>query len=693
MWGGLTRPPTSLRARIGARFGRGGAADPAASVAAPPSAPPLLLRLRALDPHPDWRRQDEDPAAASLAAELAADGADWPEALRQEADALLAKARRDAAAAIEALCVLAAGRSARADWAMRDIARMAKRWTNIEGRLAGAEKAALRTRAGAALDRLSAQRPRARAPRLALAALVQAAHGPGAAADHLAEAWRGGAPVLDRWLRMAAVALEPGPSAEALLRARDLPDRLAEESPAGWAVFRLDRAVAFAMARAAPAPPADRAAVLAALPAEHCDIGAAMAAALALARGMGADDAAALLKGLAAGRLFCHAPMPEAEAARLDLRDALLGLCRAPGTHVAARRTAFLALSGLLPRTVRFWTDPAGRRAHAVEMIAQAGCLDEPERSLHRGLYAAAMEDHDLAAASFAAAGGPGARTHVDARAVPAILAARGDGPLLGEEGGTFEVVAAGTGRPAPIVIVAANDRYLRQHGAGFARRLAAVAPGSRLHLHLIGDPGAMRAEVAAIAAAGHGLGITLSSEPITINAPHYFATARFLRLGAWLDRFRGPIIVSDIDGRWQADPARFLDRRMGGADVGISLSAEVRIGRKAGIGQPVLVYPLPLPWTAVTAWPLALAPSPGARRFAELLSRLADARLRAAAAEGLRNAWFIDQNVLGAAYAHALRHEPGLSFADLGLPSEIGLPGPAPRLPGLPGRHWIAGG
>jgi hypothetical protein len=130
----------------------------------------------------------------------------------------------------------------------------------------------------------------------------------------------------------------------------------------------------------------------------------------------------------------------------------------------------------------------------------------------------------------------------------------------------------------------------------------------------------------------------------------------------------------------------------MGAADVGISLSAQVRVGRKAGLGYAVHHYPLPLPWMAVTAWPLALVPSEGGRRFARLLARLADARLRAAAGAG-RGAWFIDQNVLCAAYAYAARAEPVIAFADLGLPMELGATMPDAGQPRPRGRHWIGGG
>ncbi|NMJ40534.1 hypothetical protein GWK16_04740 [Roseomonas sp. JC162] len=650
---------------------RGGTPAPDPSTPPPDDVPPLLALLRAADEAPDWRRDRPDPEAEALAARLAAEAADWSRAHILEAEVLLARRRRDAAAAIEALCALARVASPRRRWALGEIAVFADRWLNVEGRLDAASTRALRGRAEAALGALAGALPRERAPHVALARVIEARHGPTAAAEALATAEAGGAPVLDRWLRLLAAALDHGPDEAAFRRAFAVPQESAKGGDHHWAAFRLHRAVACAMA--APVLP-----FAAGLPASERDIAARMADALALAPSLPARDEIRLLKALAAGRLFRHCPLPEAEAARQTLVAAMRATCARPDLAPEHRRALLVGLSAVLPDGARYWEDAAYRDETSREMIAGAAWLEEPQRSWQRGKFAFAIGDHDLAAEAFAASArmepaGPGAPTYLDMRRIPAILAARGEAPLLGAGGGTFEMLTGPHDPSRPVAIVVANDLYLRHHAARFARRLAEVAPGSPLHVHLVGDPAACGPDIAGIATAARGLTLSLSSERVTIDAPFYFASARFLRLPDWLDRFRGPIVVTDIDGRWHQDPARFLARRMGDADVGISLSARVRIGRKAGLGYPVNVYPLPLPWTAVTAWPFALAPTDGARRFAGLLAHVMDARLRDAAALPGRGAWFVDQNVLCAAHAHAAAQDRGIRFADLGLPSEMG--------------------
>lgn len=654
--------------------------------------PPLLAALRAADIRPDWRRDRPDAEAAGLAARLGQEATTWPRAERLEAEALVAKRARDAAAAIDALSALAGMRAERRRWAMAELATIAERWVNVEGRMAGEGLAELRRRAEAALARLVAERPHAAEAHVALATVLEAAQGIGAAVDHLARAAAQGAPVTDSRLRLLARALEHGPHEAHLRRALAEPGEAAGGSAATWAAFRVHRAVACAMT-AAVLPAGDRrAALVAALPAAESDIGGTLEAALAGVAALPDGAAARLLRGIAEGRLFRHCPLPGAEAARQRLVGAILAFCRDEARAAEARRSLAVTLSTLLPDTERFWTDRTFRHAASHEMAGLASGFEEPHRSWQLGRFAFAREDYDAAAACFAAAGGAGAATHVDFRAVPAILAARGAAPLLGDEGGRFEVIVGDPAAAAVTVIVAANDLYLLRHGRGFAQGLARVAPGAHLHLHLIGDPAALREEVAAIAGAGRGLGLSLSSEPVTIDAPFYHASARFLRLPAWRARFGGAIVVSDIDMVWREAPGAFLARRMGDADVGLSLSAKVRTGRKAGLGYPVNVYPLPLPWMAVGAWVLALAPTPGARRFAALLAPLMDASLRAAAALSGRCAWFVDQNALCAAYAHAVRAEPAIRFADLGLPAEIAAPLSPPGFPGPRGRHWIGG-
>lgn len=656
--------------------------------------PPLLERLRARDRVPDWRRDTADQEAIALAATLEAETLGWPAADRYEAMALLAKATLDAAGTIDALCTLAMDTGERRDWALKQIAGIAQNWSAIEARLAGSPAGALRARARAALTRLAAILPHAREPHLALAPIIRGESGAEAAIDHLEMAAKAGAPITDLYLQNLIAALEQTPTTSILHRALSVAGIIEQSAGQRWLAFQLHRAVAIASIIATRPEIVRPLNAAPDLLNEQADIGAAAQRVLNGAATLPAAPAAQTLAGAAASALFRHSPIPEAETARIALVEAALTQAEAAPT-VQIRQSLLGTLNLLAPSTLRFWEVPAWRRAVCERIVTMAGTLPEPPRSWFIGKFSFAAEDYARAAEAFAAAAaadpkaiGPG--SYVDHRAVPGMISARTEPALLGAGARCFQVIADRDAPRGPTVIVAANDLYLQRYARTYGLRLAKVAPAGHLHIHAIGPAGIGESEIGALAEVMPGYRVTLSSEPPTIRAPYYFATARLLRLKDWRSDFEGPIIVTDIDSPWSIAPKVFLETRMGSADVGLAMNAQVRTGRHGALAFPANLYPLPAPWVAVPAWAIALAPTAGARRFASLLAELSDAVLRSVMKGPASANWAIDQNILCAAYAHAVRHDPEIAFADLGSPSEA-VPNPPWRNQAPPrGAHWI---
>lgn len=683
-------------------------------MAGPPS---LLAHLRAIAPAaPDWRRDRPHPEADRIAAHVAALAAArrWPAARRAEADLLLAKARADAVAAMEALCAMAAATEdpPRRAAAMAEIAALAAEWTNIRAGWTPVDLPVLQDRAEQALAALCRHLPREPGPWLAAGAIVQDLKGPRAALARLEAGLDAGAPVLGPYFDAVVALLSHQPSAADIAHALAAPERHREAAGARWLAFRLHRSIALATAWAQPGQAirdgridAAAAEALLAVPAEELHIAGRMAQALAHADRLPPAPAAGFLASLPDNLLLRFSPVPGAEAARVALVEAMLARLAQPALGPEAAHVLLLRLLRLAPCAVRFWEDPAFRLRVCDGALARVGAIPEPPRSFVRGAFAFARGEEGAAREAFAAsaaawpdAAGPG--TFLEPAAVPAILrAARPGAALLGSEGGLrFATVSAPAQPPpagTPVVAISANGRYLRLFGRAYARRLAEVSPeGGRLHIHLIGDPAPLREEIAGIAAAVPGHAVTLSDEALGIDAPYYFATARFLRLPWLLERLggEGPLVVTDIDAPWRDPPGAFLARRFAGADVGLRLSTQVEGGRYPGMGWFVNVLPQMLPWHAVNASMMVFARTGAAARFAGWLASLADHALRGAAGRSTSGTWGIDQNLLVAAYAHAVRHDPGIRFADLGAPGTWQAERLPPFMRTPQGRHWLAG-
>ena len=669
-----------------------------------PIDPPLLEGLRRTVPSPDWRR-DGTPAdapglAARLAEAIAAGG--WTAAHRAEGRYLLARAVADPVAAMEALCDLAACDTPQRGWALAEMGALGRAWALIRGRWAEEDFPALARRIDDAFGRLAAILPAEALPRLAHAAVIGEFIGAGAALDRLEPGLAAGAPILPDTLARLAGLLASRPDAGALSRALSLPEAVCAGAGSAWLAFRLHRTVAFATLWGQQAAllrdrRIDAAAVraLLALPPAELHIAGRIGDALAPVASLGPEAAAAHLIALADNLLLRLSPVPGAEAARCALVEAMLACAAGPALSAGATRRLLAGLLDLAPATLRFWSDEPFRDRVCGLVRARAGTIpDGAMAEFLRGVFAFAGGDPDAARDAFAAtaaawpdAAGP--PTYLHPAAVPALLAEVPSPP--DGAGLQFETLAGAAGTEhLPCVVITGNDRYVNRFGPGYAEALNAVAPAGRLHLHLVGDPAAIRDATAAMLRSLPGHAVSLSAEPLSIDAPYYFATARFLRLPWLLDRLAGPLIVTDIDAPWREAPASLLRQRVAGADVGLRLNARPECGRWPGIAAYVHLMPPIRPWHAVNASLMTFSAGPAAARFAALLARLAEGALRRAAGLSRNGAWGIDQNLLLAAHLHARRHDPGLRVADLGPPGAVSPERLPPFMRAPPGRHWI---
>lgn len=672
----------------------------------------LLAALRGFDAPIEWRRgrPHPDAAALSMQVELAVAAGALDGAAAAESRAIAAGLRLDPLAALDGLASLLRSGLRRRNWALARLSAMATAWTLILESAPPAVRDHRQVAAETVLRRLAGELSELPILWVRLAQVVTAGRGRGAAVDDLEAAVAAGAPVATRYY---AALLEPFaalPEPPDIARALAVPTS-DQAAALDHSAFRALRAVGLATAawqlRQLAADglfaPRHQAVLdaLAAVPQAEFAVTERLEEALAASAAAAPTAAATTLASLAEDTLLRGSPLPAAEPARLAVVAALLRAhADLAGGDVAALLSLTRSVRVLLPQTTRFWAEPAYRRETCAAVLGPIGRLPDPPRSRFAGLFAFGLEDDDRAAAHFAAAAavepaGAGVGTVVGPAAVASALAVPA-APLLGEAGFRFAGEAPTHG--GPIVCASGDERYVLRYAADYAARLRRAALADpvlhlHLHLHLIGEPAVAAPALAAAAATAADAGWTASSssESPEIAQAYYYATARFVRLPALRGRFAGPLLCTDIDRGWPGPPSAIL-RRLGSADVGLRLMATVRQLRMPGRDWLTQLAPPLAPWHAVNANLLVLADTAGARVFAVLLARLADVALRQAAARPGRH-WGIDQNILLAAYRHALWAHPKITFADLGWPDEEFLPPEAVTIPDPSARHWIGAG
>ncbi len=669
----------------------------------PPSTPDLLLRLRAVAVEPDWRRGARV-EITSYEYEMAASAVSWSAAERAEAHLLLARIAVDPLRLVRAAIELAEAAPARRGEAYVAMRMLARKWPAVLNRLATpAERGVLIGQVTAALRAFVQKAPLAVAPRLAQATILNASGVPGAALDNLAAAPNMPRDVAAMYLDILGRRLTALLQKGIIARAFAVPTNIQFAAPENWLVFVLMRALCARVALQQPdvigrlrdLDPAG-AEILESIEPSDADIRAKTMALLDAARASEPSVAARMLRQSAITGLLLSAHDPDAEWARETLLAEASGLAEAQMDIAGGSIMPFAAVLNLLPSCERFWCDHGFRRSQASRMVALLNRMNHAETDAFLGLFAFMAEDHDAARDAFArlskAVPAPiGPSTYFDSRDVPPLanpgsVSTGTPDPLLV----TTLQDRAGSVEQAMTLVISANGAYLERFGPTYARKLAPHAHGTGLHVHLVGDPAAHDATLELMRAALAGTRLTMTSEPLTVAEPYYFALARFLRLAELRRLLPGTMLVTDIDLGWPESPFDFSRRMMHEADVGLSLRGRVRLGTRLGLPGIVRLYPPTVPWHTVAAWAVALSATPEATAFADLVARVSHEALSRAMTTGASGKWGIDQNVLLASYTHASRHMPEVTFADLGFQTDLEQSMRLPPQPPLAGKHWL---
>ncbi|HTH97474.1 MAG TPA: tetratricopeptide repeat protein, partial [Stellaceae bacterium] len=137
---------------------------------------------------------------------------------------------------------------------------------------------------------------------------------------------------------------------------------------------------------------------------------------------------------------------------------------------------------------------------------------------------------------------------------------------LNADDGAMEMLCTGGVADPALGVVFAACDgSYFETFAADCATSLAALGPGRTLHVHVVNPgPGTMPM-MERLRSDNPSLALRFSIErTVGIGGAVYYACARFLRLGAILDRYRVPVLMTDIDGLFGPESARLPDAAQG---------------------------------------------------------------------------------------------------------------------------------
>lgn len=667
----------------------------------------------------DWRRDRPHPEAKELRAAVErlahVNGfrlAEWVEARARLH--LLEAAPLDALAA---LAQVPECNAALEDFAYTQILAIANAWDQIRTRLAStgsaAEVNAARSRAERILRNLAARHPQEERAMLALLQFMRKASGIPPTLAFLARSCsRSASPgVASFYFDLLIDRLERTPNAEAVEGAEQIPIAVPAAAMPALDRFRFERAVHLASLRWNTS-----------LDEGFGEEGLRVALGRASAAGPGAvldeilnrtaplrpREATETLLTLTRIPMLWKSAAPEMEAVRVRLLDALWQAAEDAEDNAGNLLSRVLvALLNGAPQTIRYWQEPE-RRVQLSGLMMRRGSMIHPHaRANYIAQAAFGAGQVDLAKEHFAEATrllptGYGHASYLDYREVGRIDAAfvEEEEPLA-DVPFRFEILHR-TSNPAararrdqqPVMVVSANVNYVRSFLLFYARGLAAHTQEGRLHLHLIGEREQIEKELAELRATLPEFDVTLSSEPVTLDKAYYFASARFIQLPRLMDVLEGPFIVTDIDLAWRVPPAAFLEALGTDYDVAVRSFDAIRhqVSAHDG-GQVILRYPYVRPWVGVAAGSFVFAPTPAARRFAEVLRRVTARHINACSR--IQNShWGIDQNITTAVYTWAVRAYPEMRFVnieDAGFPFQSLMPPKNPALRPPMGAHWIS--
>jgi hypothetical protein len=650
--------------------------------------PSILLALRAKDREVHWRRDQPAPWVNDFSELLAQHEAGWDDEHRLEARILLAKAQIDAAATLENLCSLALIANERRAWCLSQISLFAQKWPQIEKSIPQDNIIDFRMRCKLALRKLQEKMPKNRVSILALATVLYTSDGSEAALKCLESALVTSTSIEDIYWEFLARSLEEKKISESnIRRALTLPRFQGPSTPASWYQFRLRRALVFASLISLDPPTTMGKLVDMNLLQTPSNFKQVLEEVLYQATQSDETYARALYAAVASVPMFWHSPLKDVENARLSFLNELLRVAEANSSNEMKSYITRL-LGAIVHKTLRFWIDDEWRGHISRRLVELSEFLPHSEQNFFTGTFSFASENYDSAAMAFQAAPAPSSKSRstknfIDFREVGKILESRNDEEIFSWPGLEYRDINQGSPQCDPVIITSANDRYFYRYAVEYAKKLRKISAVGHIHFHLFGDYcGSIEKIMAHIIQILPSYKITFSNERLSIDAPYYFATGRFLRLQEWAERFRAPIILTDIDSLWGQNPiqspAEFVRDRLQNADVGLNLRRQVVLEPMLGWPFPGYRYPTLDPWHMVWAGKLFLRETESALEFARIVSRVSDMQLQKAKKTHPLENWCIDQMILCACYAYSIRHQPEIHFADLsGHPDGIG-------------QHWL---
>lgn len=641
----------------------------------PPSGPSLNLtgrdaafmaEVRLLNRNPDWRRDLPDSRAEELSKRLYDSQDKLTDEEGLEVRAILGKLDVNPILTLEPLCVLALTSIARRSWALAEIIQIFHSWELIEERVSPQSRVTLRTKARGLLQDLLKEFPKNREMIRFFASLIAKDSGTMDAISFLEEHLILKAPVEDLFLSFLAHGVENSQNATLFGYILQDFDGLRVGAGYHWYVFDFHRAVILSSVLENEAKPT----ILERFPRTSLEkfgnFSEAMDRALETLNSLPVHIGIDLLRGIGAIRLFWHSRVAGAEEARQRFIFGIITFLEQ--TLSDGQRAAVLwVLAPCLDRTENFWSDPTFRHDIARRILEVARSLPEPQKSFFTGRYSYVLEDYDAAKESFSryAKARPEAHffgNYIDHREVGELVRDAKHQALPKFSLDFLRNVGEVDG---PSLVSSANLDYFLRYAQPYVESLKKFGPEFHLHFHVFGCHGEARAHLEKVIENCQIKKVSLSSENVFVNAPYYFATARFLYLGNWSKIFKAPLILTDIDLQWRVDPTKFLDYRMKDGDVGLALNHSVRSQRTTWPASSRNRYPELLA-NAVRAWVVVLRGNAASEKFAEFLSVVTNAGLSAARSRSPNSNWYVDQVILGAVFAYFVRAFPNVKFSDL---------------------------
>lgn len=650
----------------------------------------LLDELRLLNRNPDWRRDLPDLRAKDLAKRIDKAQKDLAVGEHLEMRAILGKLCVDPIQTLDPLCELVLISRERRNWALAEIIRIANSWSLIEERISVSLRVNLRTKAREFVRTLLKEFPKNRELIRFFVSLMAKTAGTMEVIAFFEERLASQAPIEDIFLSFIVQGLESSQNSELLAYALQNFDYLRIGAGFYWYIFDFHRALILrSILEIKPEPT-----ILKTIPRSSLlplsDFRTALNLALQQLDLLPIHIRIDMLRALGAIRLFWHSRVQGAEEARKFLISQILNFLK-QDLATGQRRAVLWILNSCLDRTEAFWKDPAFRHGVSRKVLEICNSLPEPEKDFFVGRYSFILEDYDVSRECFARY----AKARPEANFVGSYIDHRDVGQLTSQVNvqslphSAIEFIRDGGETLGPSLITCANLDYFFRYAQAYVESLKKFGSEFHLHFHVCGCHKQAREHLKKISEISEIKKLSLSSEEVSVNAPYYFATARFLYLSNWSKVFKAPLLVTDIDLQWRVDPTKFLKSRMKDGDVGLALNHSVRPQRSSWPASSQNRYPELLS-NAVRAWAVALRGNPASEKFAEIFSALTHVELAKARFRGPSSNWYIDQAILAACYAYTVRAFPNIKFSDLrDIPQNEDALIESEPLDGSP-HHWL---